>query len=116
MGFSRRGACRVDSNHAEIVSALKDAGVSVLDLSAVGGGCPDILAAIPSWQCLLEIKAPLGPRTDPDTHDDAKDLTAAQVEFLARWKGPRIFIVRSAKDALDLFGRPTPASMARGAE
>lgn len=36
-------AARVDANHGAVVAALRAAGCLVLDLSAVGRGCPDLL-------------------------------------------------------------------------
>lgn len=95
----------MDGNHKEIMDALAAAGVSVLDLSGVGQGCPDVLAATPSFMALLEIKRPLGPKTSAETHDDARDLTEAQVKFLAKWRGPKVWIVRSVAEALDVFGK-----------
>lgn len=47
-----------DSNHKAIVDALKGVGCSVLDLAAVGNGCPDILAATVERTVLMEIKRP----------------------------------------------------------
>ena len=38
-----RRAAKVDANHREIVATLRAAGCEVLDLSRVGGGCPDLL-------------------------------------------------------------------------
>ena len=105
MGYSRRGVTKTDVNQAEIVAALRAAGVSVVDLSGVGQGCPDLLCAIPSFMALLEVKKPLGPRTDPDTHDDERDLTGVQCAWLKAWHGPKVWIVRSVREALDVFGK-----------
>ena len=38
---------KTDANQKQIISDLKKIGVSVLNLSRVGGGCPDILVG---WQ------------------------------------------------------------------
>ena len=38
-----RQAAKRDANHAQIVKRFRDIGASVLDLGAVGKGCPDIL-------------------------------------------------------------------------
>jgi hypothetical protein len=43
-----RRAAKVDANHGEIVKALRSAGCGVLDLSAVGNGCPDLLVHAPT--------------------------------------------------------------------
>lgn len=51
-------ARRVDGNHAAIVEALRKIGCRVLDLSRVGGGCPDLLVSIGWRMRLLEIKNP----------------------------------------------------------
>src|SRR5512139_2403796 len=105
VGYARKGVTRVDANHAEIVSALREAGVSVVDLSGVGQGCPDLLCGWCGHSFVLEVKRPLGPRTDAEGHDDEVDLTDAQIRFASSWRGSRIWIVRSVKDALDVFGK-----------
>ena len=38
-----RRAAKIDSNHAEIVAALRGIGAYVMSLASVGGGCPDLL-------------------------------------------------------------------------
>lgn len=90
-----RRAAKVDFNHAEIVKALRQAGCCVLDLSAVGHGCPDLLVTEPAYpfdSLLVEIKnganAPSQRRLTPD-----------QIKFHGKWKG-RIAIVESVDDAL----------------
>jgi len=51
----RRRAKR-DANHGAIVAALRKCGWWVLDLSAQGGGCPDLLADRRGRTCFIEIK------------------------------------------------------------
>lgn len=88
-----------DSNHKAIVDALKAIGCSVLDLAAVGGGCPDILAANPNSNrtVLMEIKRPgvVGKK--------AGKLRASVVEkqakFREAWRGP-IATVSSIEEAI----------------
>jgi len=81
---------RADENQQEIVKALRELGVSVLVLSQVGGGCPDLLIGWRKKNYLLEIKTENG------------KLRKSQVEFFDTWKG-RVFIVRSVNEALELL-------------
>jgi len=54
-----RHAKRVDTNHAEIRDGLRDLGWTVLDLSACGGGVPDLCALlVPGISLFLEVKSP----------------------------------------------------------
>lgn len=94
-----RRAAKVDANHAAIVAALRDAGCGVLDLSAVGKGCPDLLVHSPTfpWEMhLLEIK-------DGAKSASRRKLTPAQVKFHAEWKG-WIHTVTSVDEALNAVG------------
>lgn len=91
-----RRASRTDVNQAQIVSALRSAGCSVLLLHAVGGGCPDILVAYHGRMALLEIK-------DGNKPPSARKLTPAQVKFHATWNGP-IAIVKSIGEAYAAIG------------
>lgn len=94
-----RRAAKRDDNHAEIVSALRMAGCGVLDLAAVGNGCPDLLAHPPvfPWRmALLEIK-------DSRKPPSARKLTPEQVRFHAEWKGP-LFVVTTPAEALEAMG------------
>ncbi len=84
-------AARVDSNHAEIVKALRQVGVSVQSLATIGKGCPDILAAKGDKVWMIEIKGPKG------------KLTPDQVEWIGKWKG-RVDIIRTVDEALVLVG------------
>ena len=81
---------RADANQAEIVEALREVGVSVLILSQVGGGCPDLLIGWQGKNHLIEVKAPNG------------DLSKRQKEFFDNWRG-RTYIVRSVDEVLELL-------------
>jgi len=83
-----------DGNHAAIVAALKARGCTVLDLSSVGGGAPDILVAFSGRMLLMEIK-------NPDGRDR---VSANQVEWHRAWKGPKVVVVRSVEEALAATG------------
>ena len=79
-------ARKVDANQAAIAGALRASGASVLDLSRVGQGCPDILAAKGEKSWLIEVKGPNG------------KLTPDQVRFHREWQGA-VRIVTSIDDA-----------------
>ena len=85
-----RRAARTDANHAQIVAAFRQLGYSVLDLSRVGQGCPDLLVARNGESWLVEIK-------DGAKPPSARKLTPDESEFHARWKG-RVIIVESLDD------------------
>lgn len=88
---------KVDTNQAEIVQALTDAGYSVQSLGAVGNGCPDLLVGgidrrtgmATNW--LMEVKAPRG------------KMNTIQQEWHASWRG-LVYVVRTATDALRIVG------------
>ena len=81
---------RADGNQKEIVDVLRDIGASVLVLSQVGGGCPDLMIGWRGKNYLLEVKTPKG------------KLRPGQKEFFDTWRG-RAFIVRSADEVLELI-------------
>lgn len=72
---------RTDKNQVEIINALKTEGFSVVDLSAVGGGVPDLLVARNKKTYLIEVKSEKG------------QLNQMQINFRRAWKG-RIFVIR----------------------
>lgn len=47
---------RADKNQQDIVDELRDLGISVLILSQVGGGCPDLLIGHRGKNYLIEVK------------------------------------------------------------
>lgn len=85
-----RRAARVDANHAAIVAALRRIGCEVLDLSAVGAGCPDLLVLHRGKLQLIEVK-------DGAKRPSARRLTADQVRFALHWP---VKVVRSVEDAI----------------
>lgn len=91
-----RRAAKVDANQAQIVSALRAAGCSVLLLHRVGEGCPDTLVAYHGRMCLMEIK-------DGSKPPSARKLTKAQEKFHAEWNGP-IAVVKDIKEAYAAIG------------
>lgn len=89
-----RRAAKVDTNHGDIVKALRAVGCSVLSLAAVGNGCPDLLVCVP-WNRrmhLIEVK-------DGSKPPSARQLTEDQERFHANWKGP-IHVVTNVEQAL----------------
>lgn len=86
--------CRkVDENQAEIVEALRSIGCRVLDLSAVGGGVPDVAVLYKGIIYLLEIKRP-----------KVGKLNALQKAFHAEWAEAPIFVVRTVEEAFRAIG------------
>lgn len=93
-----RRAAKVDANHADVVRALRSIGCGVLDLSAVGKGCPDLLVVWPTApfrQELFEVK-------DGAKPPSARKLTPDQERFHAMWRGP-IHVVTSPDEALEVI-------------
>ena len=88
-----RRAARTDRNHSEIVKGLKQSGCTVLDLSAVGCGCPDIMVGRAGYNWLFEIK-------DGKKPPSARKLTTAEQAFFAMWRG-NVQVVKSVDEAID---------------
>jgi hypothetical protein len=96
---------KVDANQAEVVLALRTLGVEVLDLTAVGGGCPDILCLFGNSLFFVEIKKPFGPKGG-----DESKWTPAQKKFRLRWERAPMFVLRTTQDAVDLVNcLPSPS-------
>lgn len=87
-----RRAARVDANQTQIVSALRAAGASVEQLSAVGKGCPDLLVGYRNVNILMEIK-------DGEKTPSERKLTSDQIVWHREWKGV-VFLVTSVDEAL----------------
>jgi hypothetical protein len=71
-----RRAARVDANHLDIAHALRQAGVHVTSLAAVGNGVPDLLLSFRGRWFVAEVK------------DGEKNwiLTSQQKDFIASAK------------------------------
>ena len=90
---------RRDANHREIVQALHEAGATVLDLAAVGGGAPDLLVGYSGSNVLLEVK---NPERKGGRNNNARTVEK-QTEFRAAWRGP-VYVVESIAAALAAIG------------
>jgi len=86
-----RRAARVDDNHRDIINSLEEMHCTVLDLSKVGGGCPDILVGWQGINILFEIK-------DGNKPPSRRRLRDNQESFMQRWKGPA-YAVNSFEEA-----------------
>jgi len=84
---------RIDTNHKEIVAALRQAGASVVSLAAMKYGCPDLLVGFGNETMLMEIK-----------RDSKAKFTPDQLKFMADWKGGPIARVDSVDAALRALG------------
>lgn len=88
-------AKRVDDNQTDIVNAFRSLGATVLILSSVGKGCPDIMIGIFGKNYLIEIK-------DGKKPPSARKLTEAEAEFHQKWKG-QVDIITSLDDVLNFM-------------
>lgn len=81
---------RRDSNHTEIVQALRACGRSVVDTHMVGRGFPDTVIGFQGVTYLLEIKPKKG------------SLQENQEEFHKNWRGSPILVARTMEEAIEL--------------
>lgn len=73
-----RRAAKKDGNHNAIAAYLKARGWSVEDTHRQSDGFPDLVAGVPGFACLIEVKEPGG------------KLTPKEQQFAERWTGPYI--------------------------
>ena len=107
-----RRASRIDENQTEIVKALRKHGISVIVISGVGNGVPDLIAGrmygvassdkdirYPNIHIteLLEVK-------DGEKYKSQRKLTPKEKKVHDEWRGRPIRIVESVADALKVFG------------
>ena len=83
---------RADENQGRIIKALREIGASVIVLSQVGGGCPDILVGYRGINYLMEIKGPRG------------KLSERQIAFHESWRGGEINVIRSVGQGIKTIG------------
>jgi hypothetical protein len=90
-----------DLNTEPIIRALQKVGATVVVLTRVGGGCPDLLVGFRRRAFLLEVKRQAVPgKVAPS----AVKVRKSQVKFAARWRGPPVAVVRTPEDALQAIG------------
>jgi len=85
---------RVDANQSDIVKKLRELGASVLILSPLGNGCPDLLIG---WKdtvnLLVEVK---------NLEGRGAKLTPDEQLFFNHWRGP-VEVVTCFEDILALL-------------
>ena len=84
---------RIDTNHKEIVKALREAGATVVSMASLKHGTPDILVGYAGETILMEIKK-----------DSKAKFTPDQLDFIAKWKGGPVSRVDSVDAALRALG------------
>jgi len=82
---------KVDNNQLEIVKVFKSLGATVLNLSGVGKGCPDLLIGYKGISVLVEIKSKTGKFTEP------------QLKFMEQWRGGAVNRIDSVDGAIRLI-------------
>lgn len=92
-----RRAAKVDDNQGEIVRVLRQFGVSVEHLHAIGRGVPDLLCGYRGLTHLLEVK-------DGSRAPSERRLTPDQQRWHASWRGRKPVVVESVDDALSVVG------------
>ena len=90
--MSNKYARNVDLNQAEIVAGLREQDIQVVLMHTVGAGFPDLICARNGQAWFVEVKGSKG------------RLTPAQKRFHSEWRGPKILVVRSLSEALEVIG------------
>jgi hypothetical protein len=85
-------ARRVDANQKEVVKAFRDMGCTVLILSDMGKGCPDVVVGLNNCNYLVEIKNGKRPLS-------GQKLTFDEQAFFDTWRG-QVDIIRSIEEAV----------------
>ena len=88
----RYGAKR-DANHSEIVAALQEYGVSVIDTSHIGRGFPDLMLGWYGQTLMMEIK-------NPKTQYGRRGLNKNQMRWKEDWKGGPYAVVSTVDGAM----------------
>lgn len=86
-----------DANHNDVVSALEKAGASVLDMSAIGGGFPDLVCGFRGVTLLMEVK-------NPKTAYGRRGLNKNQIRWQQTWCGGPVSLVDGPESALRALG------------
>ncbi len=98
--FIKMNTVKRDLNQDEIVEALRDIGATVVSITMVGGGAPDLIVGFRGLNYLMEIKNP--------AHRTSK-LSDKQITWHESWKGD-VSVVWSIEEALETVGAILPVS------
>lgn len=93
-----RSTGRVDSNHREVVKALRDIGASVQSIADIGKGAPDLLCGLRNRNTILEVKNGKLPPSK-------RQLTPDEKVWHQKWRG-QIAVVGSIEEALRVVLNP----------
>lgn len=87
-------AARTDRNQKTVADEIREclAGSTVMDLSGVGKGVPDLLVGWRGRNYLIEVKNPLQRASD-------QKLTPVQEDWHSKWQGSA-FVATSAASAI----------------
>ena len=88
-------ACRKDTTHNPIAEVFERNGYSVLDMSRLGGGAPDMAVGKDGMTYFIEAKSRRGA------------VREGQQTFFETWKG-RVYICRSEIEALAIIQEIEP--------
>lgn len=89
-----------DHNRPAILAALTAAGADIELLDAVGLDVPDLLVGFGGHLHLLEVK---NPKTHPH-RNPMRALRKGQREFFRKWRGYRVHVVFTPRQALRAIG------------
>ncbi len=85
-------AKRVDKNQKDIVEAFRKCGATVIDLSKVGKGIPDLLVGYNNKTALVEIKS-----------SETAKFTPHQEAFIREWNGGTLARIHDIDGVLRLI-------------
>ena len=86
-------ACRVDSNHTEVISAFRKLGCSVLPIHTLKN-CGDAIVAKNMRTAIIEIK-------DGKKPPSQRKLTKGESEFAKKWLGLYV-VIMDLEDVINL--------------
>ena len=83
---------RVDENQKTLIHTFIALGASILNLSTVGRGCPDLLIGYRGKTVLVEIKS-----------NSKATFTEPQIKFMQEWRGGAVSRIDSVDAAIRLI-------------
>lgn len=93
-----RTVARVDANQAQIVSAVRRIGASVLHAHQLKN-CFDLLVGYRGRTFLFEVK-------DPSQPPSKRQLTPGESEFRDSWRGSAYHVVHTPDEAIAIITAP----------